>query len=224
MNRRKNIVLITLCALVAGAAALVYVQNEAGNSPAPEAAGTSLSAKTGNAVSALPAAPIAAAETVTGAISAPGQAPKVLYDFNALPDPVKRMLEQIAVAAESGEIEAMRAVLESNELKPMVTTAYVEDPVAFWKKASADGTGRDVLAAMLNVIASGYVRVGQGPDEMYVWPYFAETDLAKLNPAQQVELYRIVPPSLALPMKKAGKYSYYRLGISPTGVWHYFLQ
>ncbi len=61
-------------------------------------------------------------------------------------------------------------------------------------------------------------------DEMYVWPYFAETDLAKLTPAQEVELYRIVAPSLGVPMKKGGKYSYYRLGISPNGVWHYFLQ
>ena len=51
---------------------------------------------------------------------------------------------------------------------------------------------------MLNVLSSGYVRVGQGKDEMYVWPYFAETDLAKLTPAQEVELYRIVPPALAL--------------------------
>jgi hypothetical protein len=118
----------------------------------------------------------------------------------------------------------MRPVLESNELKPMVTTDYVEDPIAFWKKASADGTGRDVLAAMLNVMASGYVRVGQGQDEMFVWPYFAETDLAKLTPAQEVELYRIVPPAQAIPMKKAGKYSHYRLGVSPTGVWQYFLQ
>ena len=134
------------------------------------------------------------------------------------------MLQQIAAAAESGEIETMRPVFESNELKPMVTTDYVDDPIAFWKKASADGTGRDVLAAMLNVAASGYVRVGQGQDEMFVWPYFAETDLAKLTPAQEVELYRIVPPAEALAMKKAGKYSYYRLGISPTGVWHYFLQ
>jgi hypothetical protein len=25
-------------------------------------------------------------------------------------------------------------------------------------------------------------------------------------------------------MKKSGKYSYYRLGIAPNGVWHYFLQ
>ena len=163
-------------------------------------------------------------EAATGATATPDPTPKVLYDFNALPDPVKRMLEQIAVAAESGEIETMRPVFESNELKPMVTTAYVDDPIAFWKKASADGTGRDVLAAMLNVTASGYVRVGQGQDEMFVWPYFAETDLAKLAPAQEVELYRIVPPEQALAMKKAGKYSYYRLGVSPTGVWQYFLQ
>ena len=165
MNRRKNVVMIALGALVAGAAALVYAQNEA----------------------------------ATEGAAAPGPLPQVLYDFNALPDPVKRMLEQIAAAAESGEIENMRPVLESNELKPMVTTAYVEDPIAFWKKASADGTGRDVLAAMLNVMSSGFVRVGQGEDEMYVWPYFAETDLAKLTPAQEVELYRIVPPAQAMP-------------------------
>jgi hypothetical protein len=106
----------------------------------------------------------------------------------------------------------------------MVTTAYVEDPIGYWKKQSADGTGRDILAGMLDVLSSGFVKVGQGQDEMYVWPYFAETDLAKLTPAQEVELYRIVPVSLALPMKKTGKYSYYRLGISPNGVWHYFIQ
>ena len=193
--------MIALAALVAGAAALVYAQNEIGNSPLA-----------------------AADQTVTAATEAPRQAPEVLYDFNALPDPVKRMLEQIVVAAESGEIETMRPVLESNELKPMVTTAHVDDPIAFWKKASGDGTGRDVLAAMLNVLSSGFVRVGQGKDEMYVWPYFAETDLAQLTPAQDVELYRVVAPSLAVPMKKSGKYSYYRLGISPNGVWHYFLQ
>ncbi|MGH6832323.1 MAG: hypothetical protein ACRECM_04775, partial [Methyloceanibacter sp.] len=180
---------------------LVYAQNEAPNAPRG-----------------------AVDETVTAAAEAPGQAPKVLYDFNALPDPVKRMLEQIVVAAESGEIETMRPVLESNELKPMVAAAHVEDPIEFWKNVSADGVGRDVLAAMLNVIASGYVRVGQGHDEMFVWPYFAEIDLATLTHSQEVDLFRIVPPALAVPMKKSGKYGYYRLGISPTGVWHYFLQ
>jgi len=162
-------------------------------------------------------------EAAAGEAAAREQTSKVLYEFNALPDPVKRMLQQIAAAAESGEIETMRPVFESNELKPMVATAFVDDPIAFWKKASVDGTGRDVLAAMLNVMSSGFVRVGKAQDEMYVWPYFAETDLAKLTPAQEVELYRIVAPSVAASMKKAGKYTYYRLGIAPNGVWHYFI-
>ena len=223
MNPRKTVIVIALGALVAGAAALVYAQSELGDAQAPESLGASLSAQFGDAA-IPPAGTRENAAAATGAIEAPSQTPKVLYDFNALPDPVKRMLEQIAVAAQSGEIDNIRPVFESNELKPMVTTAYVEDPIAFWKKASADGTGRDVLAAMLNAMASDYARVGQGQDEMYVWPYFAETDLTKLTPAQEVELYRIVPPALALPMKKAGKYSYYRLGISPTGVWQYFMQ
>jgi hypothetical protein len=206
MNRR--IIMIALGALVAGALVLVYAEGNKG---------------TLRRISAATSAPDVA---VTGATQAPPPAgdPQVLYDFNALPEPVKRILTSIAGAAESGNIEAMRTVFESNELKPMVTTSFVDDPIAFWKKASADGTGRDVLAAMLNVLSSGYVRMGKGKDEIFVWPYFAETDLGKLTPAQEVELYRIVPPELALAMKKSGKYSYYRLGVSPTGVWQYFLQ
>jgi len=203
---RRNI-MIALGALVAGASALVYAERDTGPT---------------RSISAEAAADV----TITGAAPTASQAvnPKVLYDFDALPDPVKRMLLQIASAAESGDIEAMRPVFESNELKPMVTISFVDDPIAFWKKASADGKGRDVLAAMLNVLSTGYVRVGQGKDAIYVWPYFAETDLAKLTPAQEVELYRIVPPQLAHPMKTSGKYTYYRLGVSPTGVWQYFLQ
>ena len=193
--------MIALAALVAGAAALVYVHNETASSPSGQPRRTAMAAA-----------------------AAADQAPKALYDFNALPDPVKRMLEQIAAAAQSGEIENMRPVFESNELKPMVATAYVDDPIALWKKVSADGSGRDVFAAMLDVVSSGYVRMGQGDQEMYVWPYFAETGLSGLSPSQEVELYRIVPPSLAVAMKRSGKYSYYRLGIAPNGVWHYFLQ
>jgi len=205
---KRPIVTIALGALVAGASALVYAEGDAE------------SMQRGAAPSASQDA------AVTGTTEAPSQGggAEVLYDFTALPDPVKHMLMAIAGAAESGNIEAMRPVFESNELKPMVSASFVDDPIAFWKKASADGTGRDLLAAMLNVLSSGYVRKGQGKDEIFVWPYFAETDLAKLTPAQEVELYRIVPPELALAMKKSGKYSYYRLGVSPSGVWQYFLE
>src|SRR5215813_11588619 len=134
---RRNI-MIALGALVAGALALVYAEGDM---------------RPNHAISAEMAgnAGVAAAPTQGGT-------PTVLYDFEALPEPVKRMLRQIAAAAESGDIEAMRPVFESNELKPMVSTISVDDPIAFWKKASADGNGRDVLAAMINVLSTGYVR------------------------------------------------------------------
>lgn len=154
----------------------------------------------------------------------PATAPEVLYDLNALPERVQAMIEHIGNAAAMGEIEKMRPVLESNELKPLVAAAYIDDPVGHWKKESVDGTGRDVLAAMLNVLSSGYVLTGKGEEAMYVWPYFAEVDLAKLTPVQEVELYRLLPAADAAAMKKAGKYSGYKLGVSPSGVWHYFLK
>jgi hypothetical protein len=207
MNRW--IIKIALGALVAGASALVYAGPDMGASRRI-AAGTS-------------SPPNAAATGATQTAPEPGT-PEVLYDFSVLPDPVKTMLTEIAGAAESGNIEAMRTVFESNELKPMVAEGFVDDPIALWKRQSADGTGRDVLAAMLNVLSSGYVRVKDGKDEIFIWPYFAATDLRKLTPAQEVELYRIVPPGLAIAMKQSGVYSYYRLGVSPTGAWQYFLR
>jgi hypothetical protein len=215
MNR-NSLVMIALGALVAGALVLVYAMRDEPKRREAAQAGADTSA------TLAPRSDVA--ETGATPVAPSGETPKVLYDFNTLPDPVKRMLQQIADAAQSGDIEKMRPVFESNELKPMVTSAYVDDPIAFWKKASTDGTGRDVLAAMLNVLTSGFVRKGQGNDEIFIWPYFAETDLGKLTPAQEVELYRIVPPEAAVQMKKAGKYSYYRLGISTSGVWQYFMQ
>jgi len=216
MNRRKNLVTITLAALVAGAAVLVYAEGgditlraQAEDKTAPVDHGDRLPDPAGKAEDM-------SAQAADG--------PKVLYDATALPEPVQRMLRDIIIAARTGDIEAMRTVLESNELKPMVAAAHVADPIAYWKEQSVDGSGRDVLAAMLNMLASGFVLTGEGRDAMYVWPYFAEVDIAKLTPAQDVGFYRAVPPERAAAIKKSGKYDYYRLGISPLGVWHYFIQ
>jgi len=214
MNRWKNVIMIGLAALVAGAAALVYARDgqqggtpQAGPEAAPQPIGDRL--------------PEPRAKTA-GAQGADG--PKVLHDMGALPDSVQRMLREIILAAQTGKIAEMRPVLESNELKPMVAAAHVDDPIVYWKEQSVDGTGRDVLGAMLNILSSGFVLTGKGRDSMYVWPYLAEADLTKLTPAEEVELYRIVPPKRAQAMMKKGAYTYYRLGISPEGVWHYFFQ
>jgi hypothetical protein len=221
MNRRMTFTM-AFGALVAAAIAIVYAwqpdtrqaqaqQSEMSKTPEPPKSSESAPA------------PDVAKTPETPKPSDSGQ-PQILYDPQALPAPVKQTLQEIFETAQSGDIEAMRPVLESNELSPMVASAHVDDPVAFWKKNSADGEGRDVLAALLNILSTGFIKTGQRNDQIYIWPYLAEMDLTKLTPAQEVELYRIVPAEKALAMKKSGKYSYYRLGVSPTGVWQYFLQ
>ena len=61
--------------------------------------------------------------TVPQAAPPAGPAPKVQYDLNQLPKPIKRMLEHIVVAAQSGDIGEMLPVLEENELPPMLSTS-----------------------------------------------------------------------------------------------------
>lgn len=199
MKMRKNVVMVALAALVTGVAMLVYAS--VGNVAASDK---------------LPDPEVQKTESHIG--------PKVLYDATATPKLVQRILKMIILAAETGDIEEMRAVLESNELKPMVAAKHIDDPIAYWQEQSVDGTGRDILATMLNMLSSGFVLTGEGLDAMYVWPYFAEADLTKLTPRQQVELYRLVPPKQAKAMMASGKYTGYRLGVAPNGIWHYFLK
>jgi hypothetical protein len=209
MNRWETAVMVGLAALVAGGGGLVYARG--GKAEGPYAPQNSQFA--------------ASSERLPDPAEArSADSPQVIYDPRTLPDPVQRMLGKIVSAAQTGNVEAMRTVLESNELKPMVTAEQVPDPIQYWKEQSANGIGRDVLAAMLNIIASGAVLTGKGHDAMYVWPYFAEAEIAKLTPPEQVEFYRVVPPANAAAILKSGKYDYYRLGISPEGVWHYFIR
>ena len=199
MKLRKNVVMAALAALVTGAALLVY--------------------GSGNTAGANDKLPDPEAEAALARTS-----PTVLYDATATPKLVQRILRMIVLAAETGELEEMRAVLESNELKPMVAAKHIDDPIAYWKAQSVEGTGRDILATILDMLSSGFVLKGKGDTGMYVWPYFAEIDLTTLTPKEQVELYRLVPPKQAKAMLASGEYTGYRLGVAPNGIWHYFLK
>jgi hypothetical protein len=199
LKLRKNFVIAALAALVTGAALLVY--------------------GSGNTAGASDKLPDPEAEAALARTS-----PTVLYDATATPKLVQRILRMIVLAAETGELEEMRAVLESNELKPMVAAKHIDDPIAYWKAQSVEGTGRDILATILDMLSSGFVLKGKGDTGMYVWPYFAEIDLTTLTPKEQVELYRLVPPKQAKAMMASGEYTGYRLGVAPNGIWHYFLK
>ncbi len=157
---------------------------------------------------------------------APAPTPEVRYGTEGLPAPVEDMREAILGAVRSGRIEELRHAWELNELKPDLGVASVGDPVAHWKEISGDGEGREVLAALAQILDAGYVVLPLGPDvennRLYVWPYFAEVPLDKLSPGQEVELLRLVPPATAKDMRSAGKYSHWRIIIGADGTWHTF--
>lgn len=149
--------------------------------------------------------------------------PEIMRDVSILPAPVARMRAAILGSAMLGNIEAMRVPVDMNEIPPMLGAEKVPDPVAFWKKASGDGEGREMMAILVQLFRTGFVRKSVGPgNEMYIWPYFAELPLDKLTPAQEVELLTLVPPARVKEMRAKGKYDHYRVGIGQDGVWHYF--
>ena len=170
--------------------------------------------------------PIEGPKTIapTPSMKAAAAAASVRYGSEGLPAPVLEMRDAILAAVKSGRIEDLKIAIEMNEMKPNFGDGPVPDPIAHLKQASGDGEGRDVLAALGNLLDAGYATLPLGRDlennRIYVWPYFAETGLKDLTPAQEVELYRLVPPAAAQEMREKGRYNYWRVGIAADGTWH----
>ncbi len=143
-----------------------------------------------------------------------------------LPRPVQEMREAILAAVHSGDIEELRVALEWNELPPHVADEPVEDPIAYWKKISGDGEGREILAALGEILECSHTALPIGDDIennlVYVWPGLTEADLSKLTPQQEVALYRLVSPTEAKAMREANRWQWWRLAIGADGTWHTF--
>ncbi len=81
------------------------------------------------------------------------------------------------------------------------------------------------MAILSEVLEAGYVHLDAGtPQEMYVWPYFAQYPIDKLTPPQLVELFRLVFAGDYDEMLDFGHYTYFRTGIQPDGTWAFFVQ
>lgn len=166
--------------------------------------------------------PPAASETETAA--AKGALPPIHYGTDKLPERVLNTRNALLHAASTGDIENLRAVLEQNEMMPMVSFGGASDPIAYWKEISADGTGRDILAEIIKVLTSGYVRVEPGTErEMFIWPYHYLYPIDRLTPSQEVELYLLISPQERKNMNRAGAYLGYRAAIGPDGTLHFFI-
>jgi hypothetical protein len=172
---------------------------------------------------AAPDQPPAAAPPA-GAGNPPKPVPTVEYDVSNLPDAVKQLREKIIAAAASGDPEKLRPIIVGNGEPPQLSLNDYDDPITYLKSQSGDPDGREILAILIEVLQAGYVHIGAGtPDEMYVWPYFAEYPVDKLTPPQLVELFRLIYAGDYEDMKNEGTYLFYRIGITPKGAWKYFI-
>jgi hypothetical protein len=153
-----------------------------------------------------------------------GELPVVEYDASQLPPPVRRLREQIIEAATTGDIDKLVPIFEANDGPPAMSSDEEDDPIEELRSLSGDPEGREILAILIEVLDAGYVHVDVGtPEEMYVWPYFARYPLDSLTGPQMVELFKLITAGDYEDMKIYGVYLFYRVGISPNGVWRYFL-
>lgn len=159
------------------------------------------------------------------AVTEPEVPVEVIYDIDKAPKPVRRMRELIVEAAASGDIERLRPLLGKGPTQTQVSVVDgSDDPVTTLKGLSGDSEGIEILAILLDVLATGFVKVDAGtPNEMYVWPYFTEKSLENLSPPEKVELLRIVTAGDFADMQEFGGYNFYRVGIAPDGQWKFFV-
>ena len=164
------------------------------------------------------------AATPPAATTPPRPAPEIITDLARLPAPVAKMRARILEAARTGDPEKLAAVMQASETMPMFTFGADKSPLIYWRANYPDSGGVEVLAILINILESGYVRIDQGtPQETYVWPYFAFTALDTLNAEQKVALFRIVTGADYKEMSESGAYTFYRLGIAPDGTWRFFV-
>lgn len=149
---------------------------------------------------------------------------ELLPDNEDLRERVGSMRERLILAARSGDIARLGVAFQTNETMPVFTRGAERDPVAFWKSASGDGEGREILAVLLNILDLPAALINKGtPQEMYVWPYLAHVPLTDLTPRQTVDLYRLMTAQDVRDTRTLGSWVFWRLGIGPDGTVHFFL-
>ncbi|QCK86267.1 hypothetical protein E8L99_11135 [Phreatobacter aquaticus] len=168
---------------------------------------------------AAPAAAAQPARPATRTVSV-----DLLPDNEDLRERVGATREKLILAAKSGNIERLGVVFQMNETTPVFTRGQERDPIAFWKQASGDGQGHEILAILLNILDLPAAHINKGtPQEMYVWPYLAHVPLATLTPQQSVDLYRLMTAQDVRDMRTLNSWVFWRLGIGPDGTLHFFL-
>ncbi len=144
----------------------------------------------------------------------------VITRFDQLPRGVKRFHQALTRAVRSGNIEKMREVLQLNELMPLINGQFIHDPVKHWRARSPDGSGREFLAALSEILELPPIKVMVKRQVIYIWPYFARVPLDKLSSSELVRLYRLGPVTKIAQMLKNNRYRHMQMSVGADGTWH----
>lgn len=143
-----------------------------------------------------------------------------------LPPSVREMRQTILEAVRTGRIEDLRIAIEWNELPPDFGAPKDVAPIDFLKKESDDGQGREILAILGKLLDLAPEQAPLGADlennAIYVWPYLAARRLDKLEPHEEVDLYRLMPFEEAKAMREKKKWTWWTVIIGADGTWHSF--
>jgi hypothetical protein len=150
--------------------------------------------------------------------------PAILRSESDMPSPVRETRRKLIEAAQSGDMEQLRVLMQAQPKPPLVAHGDPGDPIDYLKALSADADGREILAILLKLMQSGFLHTGVGTkEELYVWPYFAGYPINALTPPQLVELFTLMTAADYEDMKSYGSYTFFRVGIAPDGRWMFFL-
>ncbi len=140
------------------------------------------------------------------------------------------MRDAILAAARSGDIRELEAAFDMNGQPPDLGIGspnhplkHPNDPIGALKAYSADGQGREILAALIEILSMPPATQPFGSDIennlIYIWPYLAERPFDKLTPSEDVDLYRLAPPPKAAEMHEKKRWLWWRLVIAADGTW-----
>ncbi|WP_143438932.1 hypothetical protein [Hoeflea halophila] len=150
---------------------------------------------------------------------------EILTDPAMLPESAQRMRQLILEAAATGDPEKLRPLLGTGPTATQLAFSQIDaDPVDYLRSISGDAEGQEILAILIDLLNTGFVRIDAGKvEETYIWPYFAALPLESLSPPQRVELLRLVTAGDVEDMRAYGGYNFYRIGISAEGEWRFFM-
>lgn len=150
--------------------------------------------------------------------------PEISSDLSLLPEPVRAKREALIEAARSGDVEALRPIMEAQEHSPTVSYGGPDDAVAYLKGASEDDEGHQILGLLLDLLDQPYAYFADGEGEThYVWPYLSQLDPSTLTPEQTVDAYRLLNAEQLQELRDLEAWYYWRVFISENGEWSAFV-